>query len=128
MGFLAQGVYRYGVKAVYFGGETSPILMADSIGKNMSADVRIKVMTNTPANEAEGASVAIYAEGGKFAYSGVCDAQGEVRFENVWKNVYNVTISKDGFDPISGVADLTVDDSRHDLFFNLLEDKHAPAI
>lgn len=124
---LSQGVYRYGVKAVYFGGETSPILMADSIGKNMSAEVRIKVMTNTPVNEAKGASVSIYAEGGKFAYAGVCDAKGEVAFENVWKNVYNVTVSKDGFDSIYDTADFTSDAGSHDLFFNLLEDKHAPA-
>lgn len=122
---MPQGVYRYGVKAVYAGGETSPIAIADSIGKDMTTDVTLRFKTDTPENESEGTAVSIYTEGGKFNYSMDIDANGEVHFDNVWKGIYTMIAAKDGFVTLSETIDLSTD-SSYDYSFIINEDRRQP--
>lgn len=122
---LPQGVYRYGVKAIYAGAETSPIAMADSIGKDMTTDVRLRFKTDTPENESEGTAVSIFTAGGKFNYSMDIDANGEVHFDNVWKGIYTMIAAKDGFVTLSETIDLSTD-SSYDYSFTINEDRRQP--
>lgn len=123
---LPQGVYRYGVRSVYAGDELSPITMADSIGRLMNTSLTLKVTTDTPENEAEGAVVYIFAEGGKFFYQADVDANGSAVIPNVWKNQYILNIEKPGFLAISEDVDLSKEDA-YTLDYKMIEDRQTPA-
>lgn len=126
-GALPQGVYRYGVKAVYHGGEESSITITDSIGKNMSTELTFRLITDTPENECEGAGLHLVSnDGGKFVYTAQFDNSGKVTIKNVWKNNYTLFIGKQGFSTISEILDLTQENS-YSFIFNLPEDRRAPS-
>ncbi len=122
---LPKGVYRYGVKAVYADGEESAINVADSIGRDMETSLRIRVMTDTPGNEANGTSYSLISEDGRFVYEGVFDVSGCVDVKGVWKNRYALTVLKDGFMPIRQDLDLSEENS-YSVSLNLMEDRKAP--
>lgn len=123
---MPQGVYRYGVKAIYAGGEESVMAMADSIGRNMETSLRLSVITDTPDNEVEGASYNLTSEDGQFIYNGAFDASGVVNVAPVWKNRYVLTVLKDGFVPVQKDLDMTMENS-YSLTLNLVEDRKAPS-
>ncbi|MBD5310663.1 MAG: hypothetical protein HDS13_00655 [Bacteroides sp.] len=122
---LPQGVYRYGVKAVYANDDLSPVATCDSIGKNMITVLKATVTTDTPDNEAEGAVLALFSNDGVFSYSGTFDENGECAIENIWKNSYRVIISKDGFNTIEEFVDMT-SDNLYSLSYSMYEDRVAP--
>lgn len=122
---LAQGSYAYAVKAVYTGDKLSTAVLTDTIGNKMSTTVTIHITTDTPDNEAYGASVLFVAGGGRHVASGTADANGDVTLTGVWKDQYNVTVSLDGFKTFTGTADVSQDDA-YTFSYKLEEDRIQP--
>lgn len=122
---LPQGVYRYGVKAVYAGGEESPICYADSIGRNMETTLKLTVITDTPQNEAEGAYYNLANEDGRHNYTGAFDATGILEVSPIWKGKYILSVGKEGFGLIQQELDLS-SENEYALTLNLTEERQAP--
>ncbi len=108
---LPMGTYAYAVRCHYTGGLVSEFVVSDTIGWQMLTRVTIKLTTDTPTNEAEGAWVQIVNGGGVHAYGDYADANGEVTFVNVWKANYDLYVNLKGFGTISEAVKLDVDDS-----------------
>lgn len=94
---LDQGSYIYAVKAVYTGDILSTPVYSDSIGCKTYTKVRIHLTTDTPENEAAGASAMLITGGGQHVYQGQADENGDIFFDNVWKTRYDLSIVLDGF-------------------------------
>ena len=122
---LQQGVYRYGVKAVYYGGEESPITVADSIGRNMHTALRVGLNTDTRENEAEGARLSLTDATGTFTYDATFDENGICEIEGIWKQPYRLIISKRGFSTVDEMVDLSVENAYR-LHYNIVESHEAP--
>lgn len=122
---MPQGVYRYGVRAVYAGNDMSPIAMTDSIGKNMNACVTLKFNTDTPENESADAAVYLNSADGKFNYESAVAADGTVNFDKVWKGTYTLTVAKEGFVTLSESLDLGKED-KYEFSFVISEDRRQP--
>lgn len=121
---LESGAYYYGVKAVYTGEKESDIVLADSIGNKMNTTVTFHLNTNTEENEAFGAKVQLINGGGRHYYEATADDEGNVTIENVWKTVYDVTISLDGFETITAKYDFSTEDAySFDLTLNEIQVK-----
>mgnify|MGYP002624140493 FL=1 len=121
---LESGAYYYGVKAVYTGEKESNIVLADSIGNKMNTTVTFHLNTNTEENEAFGAKVQLINGGGRHYYEATADDEGNVTIENVWKTGYDVTISLDGFETVTGKYDFSTEDSySFDLTLNEIQVK-----
>ena len=121
---LESGVYFYGVKAVYTGEKMSDIQLADSIGNKMDATVTFRLNTNTEENEAFGARVFMVNGGGRHVYEATAADDGVVTIDNVWKADYDVTISLDGFETVTGKYDFSGDDNfSYDVTLNEIQVK-----
>jgi hypothetical protein len=124
-GSLEQGAYAYAVKAVYTGDLPSVATLSDSIGNKMRTTVKVHLNTNTPENESFGAKVQIVNGGGIHAYQTTADENGNVTLPNVWKGVYDMTISLDGFNSLYNK--LTVDkNSEYSFDYKLIENQVKP--
>ena len=108
---LPMGTYEYAVRCHYTDGLTSTFVFSDSIGWKMHTKVTVKLTTNTPTNEAEGAWVQIVNGGGVHAYGDYADANGEVTFENVWKANYDLYVNLKGFGQVFETVKLDIEDS-----------------
>ncbi len=108
---LPMGTYAYAVRCHYTDGLVSNYALSDSIGWQMLTKVTIKLTTNTPTNEAEGAWVQIVNGGGVHAYGAYADANGEVTFEDVWKANYDLYVNLKGFGNIFETVKFDVEDS-----------------
>lgn len=108
---LPMGTYEYAVRCHYTDGLTSSMVLSDTIGWQMHTTVTIKITTNTPTNEAEGAWVQIVNGGGVHAYGAYADENGEVVLENVWKANYDLYINLKGFETIFETVRVDTDDA-----------------
>ena len=108
---LPMGTYEYAVRCHYTDGLTSGFVLSDSIGWKMHTKVTVKLTTNTPTNEAEGAWVQIVYGGGVHAYGDYADENGEVVFEDVWKANYDLYVNLKGFETLFEVVKLDVEDA-----------------
>lgn len=122
---LSQGVYKYGVKAVYTGNLESPLTATDSIGNKMLTNVRVKVFTNTKEQESEGAIVRFVRSDQKGAYESIADTDGEAVIKNVWKTDYIVTVEQQGFKTFTAQESLS-DKDEYSFVYNLTENIEAP--
>lgn len=108
---LPMGTYEYAVRCHYTDGLTSSMVLSDTIGWQMHTTVTVKLTTNTPTNEAEGAWVQIVNGGGVHAYGAYADENGEVVLENVWKANYDLYVNLKGFEQIFETVVLDTDDA-----------------
>ncbi len=122
---LPQGVYRYGVKAVYAGGEESSLCQSDILGRNMETKLKITVITDTPESEAEGAYYNLASADGQHNYTADFDASGIVEISPVWKGNYTLYVGKSGFATVEKQLDLTSENS-YSVTINLAEEHPAP--
>ena len=123
---LPQGVYRYGVRAVYADNEMSELTLCNSIGKNMLATLTVSAMTDTPINEIEGAVLSLSSSDGEFTYSGTFGADGYCVIENIWKSQYRLSITQNGFGTVEDEVNMTTENT-YLLHYNMLENRAAPA-
>lgn len=122
---LEQGVYKYGVKALYTGDYLSATAPSDSIAKDMLTTVVFTLNTNTPTNESDGAVAHLTSSDGLHSYSATADAQGKIEINDVWKAQYGMTITLDGFDGISENLDLSKEAS-YEFSYKLNETQIQP--
>ena len=108
---LPMGTYEYAVRCHYTDGLVSSFVLSDSIGWQMHTRVTVKLTTNTPTNEAEGAWVQIVNGGGVHAYGAYADANGEVTFSDVWKADYDLYVNLRGFGQIFETVKFDTDDA-----------------
>lgn len=88
------GVYKYAVTAIHTGNLESDGAFTLSIPKDMYTTVTFNV-TSEAGGPVEDAYVRFVAPGN--IYDGYTDANGSLVVENVWKDMYTVTITKEGF-------------------------------
>lgn len=92
------GWYKYAVKAVYSGENSSEAAFSNRIENQLSTQVTINVSTNTPSNESMGALVKLMSNSGNHVYTQVVETDdGVVVFPNVFKGTYFIVISLEGF-------------------------------
>lgn len=111
---LKQGYYCYAVRAVYNSGNLiSPAAFTEILAKDMVTQVVVNVTTNTPNNEAKGASIVLTHTDGndEHVYTGTTDAQGKASFTNVWKGKYRIDIDLKGFETLTAETDLSTENS-----------------
>lgn len=111
---LKQGIYRYAVKAVYTGECESEAALSAEIYKNMTTDVTVTLSTDTPTNEAEGATVTLTGEapdGSEAVYTATANASGKATVSGMWKGSYKVTTAKHGFVTVETTADLSTENA-----------------
>ncbi|WP_084546970.1 carboxypeptidase regulatory-like domain-containing protein [Barnesiella viscericola] len=97
---LTQGIYRYAVTTGYNNGAiVSPAAFSQPLDKDMYTRITLNLKTNTPQNEAQSAHVVLAHVDGNadHVYTGTADKAGQVVFDQVWKGLYNVSITLKGF-------------------------------
>ncbi|MBD5232644.1 MAG: hypothetical protein HDS65_00535 [Bacteroidales bacterium] len=98
----AKGMYRYAVKAVYAGNEISFATLSDAIPCRMTSEVTVTLLSNAPAETAAGASaVLVEKTPGTHSYSAEADADGVLRFSDVWEGEYTLTATCEGFETLT---------------------------
>ena len=104
---LPYGGYRYAVKAVYGDNDASDARLSAVEYCNMTLPLNVAVSTSTPTNEADGAAVALKGQTFGNEYTGTVGTDGKLSLGEVWRDVYNVTVSKPGFTTFAAEHDAT---------------------
>lgn len=104
---LPYGGYRYAVKAVYGDNDVSDARLSAVEYCNMTLPLNVAVSTSTPTNEADGAAVALKGQTFGNEYTGTVGTDGKLSLGEVWRDVYNVTVSKPGFTTFAAEHDAT---------------------
>lgn len=98
---VAKGLYRYAVKAVYTGDEVSYPVFSDIVPRQLTSGVDITLLTNAPGETASGAAAVLVEKEGTHSYNAVAGADGILHFNGVWEGTYVLTVTCDGFAPLS---------------------------
>lgn len=107
---LAPGVYRYAVCMEYPDGTLSEPAYTAYKANDMLATVTVKAKTNAASASAEGADVVMTNDAGK-TLTAVIGGGNEVVLSDVWKGVYTLKISKEGYEPVVATVDFSVLDN-----------------
>jgi hypothetical protein len=91
------GVYEYCVRVEYTGGVLSEPSFSNQIGFDMYVPVTINVTANS-GDQMNGAEVVLACQDGIHTYTGAV-ANGTVNWEEVWKGVYDLSVTMDGYAP-----------------------------
>jgi len=121
---LPQGAYRYAVKAVYTGDKMSAPVHTDSVGNKMLTRVSVAVATNTPDDETWGAVVTI-TNGRDHTYTTALADEPTIVFDDVWKGLYTLSVTLDGFVSVTEQVDLSTADA-YDFSYKLEENRVQP--
>ena len=89
---LPVGSYQYAVASVYPDGSVSDNALSCYLFKNMEADIKLQLSTNSHSGKADGASVNIIGSNGD-VYSSVVGAEGYVEFNDIFRQAYLHSIS-----------------------------------
>lgn len=96
---VGPGWYKYAVKAVYSGDNSSEAAFSNRIENQLSTQVTFNVTTNTPTNESVGALIKLSSDTGNDVYTQYVETEdGVVVFNGVFKNTYYVKITHEGFE------------------------------
>ena len=98
---VAKGLYRYAVKAVYTGDEVSYPVFSDIVPRQLTSGVNITLLTNAPGETASGATAVLVEKEGTHSYSAVAGTDGILHFTGVWEGTYVLTVTCDGFAPLT---------------------------
>ena len=96
---MEDGIYQWGVSAVYDGNNESTITWSNIVDKNMVAEVNVNVTTNNDKT-AEGTLVRFINKsepGMEYDYEVVLDETGTHTWKKFRKGIYEVTISNAGY-------------------------------
>jgi len=104
---LADGAYRWAIKAQYPGNRLSTPIFTNVIGKNWVTTVTVNItLTCYQIKPAYCAVKLVNTLVPDTMYLKVSDTTGIVNFTNVWKGNYNMTISRMGFTPYTQNIDV----------------------
>jgi len=100
-GTLPAGLYQYAVVANYTNGVTSRPRLSNTLAKDMEAEFIVNI-TTSGGDPATGATVTLINQDGNedHIYEATAGATG-VTFPAVWKGVYDITVTKFGFEPFT---------------------------
>lgn len=84
---LPYGVFKYAVRADYYGQDLSDAVYSDSLSKNMAFTVYVKVKTDG----ASAANAIVKLGNETRQYAGVADTKGELILHNVWRDTYTLS-------------------------------------
>ena len=96
---MEDGIYQWGVSAVYDGNNESTITWSNIVDKNMVAEVSVNVTTNNDKTP-EGTLVKFVnmsEPGMEYDYEVVLDETGACTWKKFRKGIYEVTISSAGY-------------------------------
>ncbi len=120
---LSYGVYKYAVTAMHTGNLESDGAFTLDMAKDMYTTVTINV-TSESGNPIEDAYVRLVSPDN--IYEGYTDANGVLVVENVWKNLYSITVTKEGFvDYTVGTVDFSAY-NEYDYGCELVVEKFIP--
>lgn len=121
-----QGVYRYAVRTEFHNGQWSEYSFSEEVQKAMNSAVTIKIKTNTPDNETEGARVVLRNRDlvKEHQYEAIFDHSGQISFAEVWKGTYDLTVRKNGFDFLE-VNALEIGNASNEFTFGPFELKES---
>lgn len=122
---VEKGIYKYAVSAVYADGVTSEPRFSDIVGRDMHTDLKFNIFTNTDTNMSAGAKLSMTSSDNRFHYEAEADEAGRIILPGVWKGLYSITITKDGFDPWTFQTQLD-DEQEYILSATLKETKYNP--
>lgn len=127
---LGFGLYLYGVEAEYTNGVKSVMAESNIIEKNMRIDLNLTVLTNTGVpGMSEGALVKLSNQNGNinYVYYGTVGADETVIIPQVLKGIYDLEISKPGFQDYSELGiDLYVEGLTFEKTVTILEYIYDP--
>ncbi len=92
---LADGSYRYAVKAHYTGNRVSQPSVSPVISKNLTANVIFNLSTNS-GDSPDGAILKFVSADGQHTYQTTC-LNNQANFTNISKTTYTLTIKKNKF-------------------------------
>lgn len=120
-----KGIYKYAVTAKYADGVISQPSVSPIVGRDMHTDLKMNVFTNTPENLSAGAKLSMTSSDTRFHYEAEADESGKIMLPYVWKGVYTIHVTKDGFEPWMTQTELG-DEPEYMFSANLKEIKNAP--
>ncbi len=93
------GVYRYRIASVNPDGTLSTAALTAGVLHNMKAQVRAAVRTASFSGNADGARADLTSADGKYGYTAVV-SEDKIRFDDVWKGSYRLTVKLHGYEPV----------------------------
>ncbi len=128
-GTLANGAYKWAVRAKYSNNRFSAYTLSNTLGKGWESDVTFNITVSSATGNALGAQISMtyLTVPGATQYDtvGMTPESGTVTFPNRWKGDYTLTIKKFNYDQI-GPMTITIDDDVEVFNFTLMEVRHAP--
>lgn len=124
---VQMGTYKYAIKAHYSEDVISAPAFSNMVAKDMLAEVTINVKTNTPTVESKGAAVTLTNIDGNntHIYNAIVDKEGKALIKDVWKGIYTVDITLEGFTPVTvSKVDMQATSSSHS--YTIIEIVTAP--
>lgn len=111
----AMGSYKYAVKSIYSGGLCSEAVFSNVIDKSMIANVTISVKISSTSIAIENAAIKLTNNDGlsDHVYTSQTDATGKAMFPNMYKGLYKLNISADGY---AALEKTNVDFSTDDVY------------
>jgi hypothetical protein len=118
--------WRWAVKAGYPGNRMSAPAFSNVLGKCWTAQVTITVDLTCSASPAEGTIVKLQnIQFPQYVYTATTTTGGTVVFPAVWKGIYDLTISKSGYETYSQLGILIMGDQTFGVI--LQQEKLAPS-
>ncbi|MEJ5304236.1 MAG: carboxypeptidase regulatory-like domain-containing protein [Bacteroidales bacterium] len=123
---IANGAYRWAVKAKYSNDRWSDAVFSNVLGKGWTSNVTFNITLSSAGAVPSGVSIqmqntAPYADSAYYALTG---PSGTVNFPHVWKGNYNITVQKFGYDIYTANVDIVNDSYTFDI--TLMESRWAP--
>ena len=118
---LEAGIYKYAVEAVYSGNNISPETYSNDIYKDMFVTVTINVSTNS-GDDPEGANANLSNQDNhpQHQYEAESQENGIIIFEEVWKGIYDISVSLNYFESYSADSLEIFEDTTLDITLNEL--------
>lgn len=107
---LPPAVYRYAICSIYPDGRSSKPVFTAYKSHNMELEVTVRVKTNAESQSASDAVVTLIDQK-ENRFSAVVGKSGEVIFPNLWKGIYQISISLPGFESLQDKQAWNVENS-----------------
>ncbi|MDR2928274.1 MAG: choice-of-anchor J domain-containing protein, partial [Cytophagaceae bacterium] len=122
---LEDGGYQYAVKAEYANNKWSRAALSNIVGKNMEVAFTVNITANAPDATVTGAIVTlINNDNPVYTYTQTAE-DAAVVFVDVWKGVYSISVTKEGFEPYFA-DNITIGDTGQSHAAHLLEITMTP--
>ena len=123
---LADGAYRWAVRANYAGNVSSGWVLSNLVRKNWASNVTINVTLSDPDASLLGVAIGLTnTVFPQYNYVASTNASGVVNFPEVWKGNYNLVVQKFGYNVHTANVNITENTFTRNV--HLLEIAHPPS-